>query len=544
MSTVRWGGVWSTGVLALIGALALGCRGPETRPAGGPAPAATSTPGGGAEAAPRELRVVYHAPKTLDWTAGADTEATALARNLYEGLRVMTPDGKGTGPGAAGEPAVSADGRTFTFHLRDDARWSDGTPVEAADFVEAWAHCLGAGAQCGVLEPFEKLLAAPDGGFEAIDERTLRVRLAKPHPLTPFALATTAFLPVPRAVRAAHPANWMLPPQGVSNGPWRLAAYRPGVEAVLEPNAHHRGAKSLKLDRVRVTFAQTQQNGDDLFRSGAADLVFGMIPIERVRALLAKADPSLVVWPAACTALLGLNNERGPTADVAFRRALAAAVDREKLALQVLGMGQVPAMGFTPPDLWQDPPSVPPDAGFSPNRAREAYRQSAHAATPDAPVPYLLNEDAGNRLIAQALQRDVKETLGIGLELQSLEWGALNERLARGEFAVVRMAWCAVAPDPAAFTSLFRSTSPENPSRYRNAEFDTTLDRLIDAPTEQAREAIVAEAEARLAADVAAIPLYHYARALLVRPCLKGLTANAFDLQYFDHVDLSGCQGE
>jgi oligopeptide transport system substrate-binding protein len=540
MSTVRWGGVRSTCVFVLIGALAVGCRGPAARPEGRPAPAVAPAP----EAAPRELRVVVHAPKTLDWTAGADTETTALARNLYEGLRVMTPDGKGTEPGAALDPEVSADGRTWTFRLRDDARWSDGAPVTAADFAEAWAHCLGAGAECGVLEPFDKLLAAPDGGVEAVDARTLRVRLAKPAPLTPFALATTAFLPVPRAVRAAHPADWMLPPQGVSNGPWRLAAYRPGVEAVLEPNPHHRRAGNLKLDRVRVTFVQSQQNGDDLFRSGGADLVFGQIPIERIRELRAQSDPSLILWPVACTYLLGLNTERGPTADLSFRRALASAIDREKLALQVLGMGQIPATGFAPPAMWQSPPPAPADAAFSPTRAREAYRSSAHAGTPDGPVPYLLNENAGNRLIAETVQRDVQETLGVRLDLQTLEWGNLIERLARGDFALVRMSWCAAGPDPLDLVRGFRSTAADNPSRYKNPKVDQAFDRLLDAPTVAARETIVAEIEALVAADVAAIPLYHFARALLVRPCVKGLVANAFDLLYFDRLDLSGCQGE
>lgn len=545
MSTVRWCGSWRGFALGLLSVLAMACRGPgvpaassrqETSTASSPDPSAAPTP--------REFRVVVHAPKTLDWTAGADSETTQLALNLYEGLRAMTPDGKGTVAGAAGDPEVSADGRTLTFRLRDDARWSDGTPVEAADFVEAWTRCLGAGAECGVLEPFEKLLAGPDGGFEAIDARTVRVRLARPHPMLPFALATTAFLPVPRAARAAHPSDWMLPPHAASNGAWRLATYRPGVEAVLEPNPHHRAASTLKVDRVRVLFVQTLQNADDLFRSGAADLVYGMVPIERVREWRDKGDPRLVVWPAACTYFLALNTERGPTADPAFRRALAAGIDREKLALQVLGMGQTPATGFAPPSLWSSPPTAPPDAGFSLGRARDAYRASTHAATPATPVPYLLNENAGNRMIAEAVQRDVQETLGVRLDLQALEWGALNDRLANGDFAVARMSWCAAAPDPAELVRPFRSTAPGNPSRYRSAEVDAALDRLAEAPTLAAREALVAEIEALLAADVAAIPLYHYARALLVRPCVKGLVPNAFDLQYFDRVDLSSCKQE
>jgi len=545
MSTVRGCETWQTVLLVALGAVLGACRGPRA-PEGTPskeAPPVRETPVV-ASPQPRELRLAYHEPKTLDWTAGADIETVVLARNLYEGLTVLAPDGKGTQPGAAEAPEISADGRTLLFRLRDDARWSDGAPVTAADFTEAWARCLAPGLDCGVIEPFDKLLTGPDGGFEALDERTVRVRLARADAMLPFALATTAFLPVARAVRTAHATDWVLPPHAVSNGPWRIAAYRPGVEIVLEPNRHHRGAAALKLDRVRVAFVQTQQNADDLFRSGAVDLVFGRIPIERIRELRAKADPSLVVWPVACTYYLALNTERGVTADLAFRRALAAGIDREKLALQVLGMGQTPATGFSPPVLWQKPPAPQADAGYSPTRAREVYRGSKHATTPLEPVPYLLNEDAGNRLIAEAVQRDVRETLGVQLDLQSLEWGVLNERLARGDFAVARFSQCAAAPDPAELVRQFRSTAPDNPSRYRSPAVDAALDRLAVAPTLQEREAIVTEIEGRLAADVAGIPLYHYARALLVRPCLKGLVANAFDLQPYDRIDLSMCQGE
>ena len=532
--------------MVALGLFAAACRGaaPETNreaaSAVSPAPAAPSAP------ASRELRLALHAPKTLDWTVGIDTDGALLLGNLYEGLRVMTPDGKGTEPGAAGEPEVSADGRTWTFRLRDDARWSDGTPVTAADFVEGWAACLAEGAACGASEDWTKLLAAPEGGYRALDERTLELRLTRPWPLLPFALTSTALLPVQRAARAAHPADWRMPPNAVSNGPWRLVSYSAGVDAVLEPNPHHRGAKALGLDRVRVTFVQTQANGDDLFRAGQLDLLLGRIPIERIRELRAKADPRLVVWPLACTYFLALNTAEGPTADLGLRKALAAAVDREKVALQVLGMGQVPAGGFVPPALWSTPPAAAVDPGFSPSRAREAYRASTHATGAAEPLPYLFNEDAGNRMIAEAVQRDVQETLGVRLELKSLEWSALLERLKQGQFSVARMSWCAVTPDPAELVADFRSGAPGNPSRYANPDVDAILGRLVEAPTLAAREALVREVEAKLVADVAAIPLYHAARALLVRPCVKGLQANAFGVIRFDRIDLSACsaQGE
>ena len=533
-------------VLAALVVASVACRGSTSKvePEAGPAASATARPA--PSQASRELRVALHAPKTLDWTAGLDMDGTVLTANLYEGLRVMAPDGKGTVPGAAGEPEVSADGRTWTFRLRDDARWSDGSPVTAADFVAGWTTCLADGAACGVNEALPRLLAPPEGGYRALDDRTLEVRLARPWPLLPFALASTAFLPVPRSVQAAHPSDWMTPPAAVSNGPWRPGAYRPGVDAVLQPNVHHRAAATLPLDRVRLTFVQTQQNGDDLFRAGALDVLVGRVPIERVRELRAKADPQLVVWPTACTYFLALNTREGPTADPAFRRALAAAVDREKLALQVLGMGQQPAVGFVSPTLWAAAPAPATEAAFSPARAREAYRASTHAATPQAPVPYLLNEDAGNRLIAEAVQRDVHETLGVRLELQSVEWAAMLERLKQGAFSVSRMSWCAGAPDPSELVVGFRTGAPDNPSRYSSPEVDAALDRLAEAPTLEAREALVREIEAKLVADVAGIPLYHAARALLVRPCVKGLVPNAFDLMRFERVDLSACaaQGE
>jgi len=516
--------------LALLIALAACSREPPPPAPATPAPAAAAAP------APREVRIVLHEPSTLDWRQGLDTEGTLVALSLHEGLFRWRPDGSGVEPGLATSHELSPDGLTWTFHLRPDATWSDGAPLTSADLLESWRACAAPDARCGAPEDVAAWLRAPDG-LSAPDATTLVVRLPTPWPLLPSVLATAPFLPLPR--HAASDAPGALPFQGVSSGPWRLETYQAGQGARLVPNPRHPRAADRKAAAIRLRFVQAETSGDDLFRAGDADLVFGMIPIERIRALRAAGAPELVTMPVACTYFLALRVDRPPLSDLRVRRALSAAVDRERLVLQVIGMGQEPLTGIVPTALWRAHGQQPPvEAAYDPTVARAALGD----ARPAEALPYLLNEGAGNLLIAQAVQRDVAEALGVTLELTTLEWGTLLARVNQGDFAIARMTWCAASPDPAEFVRSFGSKSPDNVFGFADPAVDeaiAALDRAGDLPTRlQAVRAI----EARVLEGTPVVPLYSFARALLVRPCLKGLHPNPFDVQRWETLDASACR--
>lgn len=503
-----------------------------------------------------ELRLVYHSPNTLDWATGIDKEGLLLASNLYEGLTVQRADGEGTRRGLAKGIEVGADGRTWMFQLRDDARWSDGTPVTAEDLIAGWRRCIAPDSRCSSLGAFRRIEGAAaiiDGqaevgakiGVDALDDHALLVRLTAPYPLFEEALASVEFLPVPRQVlaRVEPGQDWTSAEHGAWNGPWKLASYESGVGARLVPNPQHRAHDDLKISGVRVTFVGTHANGDDLFRSGKADVVYGMVPIERIRELRAARAPALQLWPVLCTYYLAVNTRRAPTNELALREALFHAIDRETLCLRTLGMGQIPATRLIPSSLAETAElPTPSQIGFDPARARAAFAQVPKDKLGERPLELLFNASVGHRLIAGAVREDLRKTLGLEVQLQALEWATLLERMRSGDYDLARLSWCASMPDPLEFLQGLRAGDEGNAPGYSSPDFDAWLERASQSTEALARASWLGRAEAQALRDKPMIPLYFYTRALLSRPCVRGLTPNALEVQRYEQVDLSACQ--
>ena len=528
----------------LVVALAGSCSKP--RPSAGAG--AKSGPEGETPAAPAPtLRLGFYAPNTLDWAQRMDQNGAVLALNLYEGLYVHKADGSGVEPGLVKDARVDEAGTTWRFTLRDDARWSDGAPVTAHDLVASWQRTLAPGSASAFLAPFRLIRgvaealeagAAPgDESFHAASDHELVLRLVAPNPRLTEALASPGFLPAPRQLLAAHPTDWMLPPHGVSNGRWRLDVYQAGSHAELAPNPHHRAAP--EGGRVRVQFVASQQAGLDAYRATQVDLVYGMIPIEAIRAYLKEGKPELVTTPVFCTYFLMVNTKRAPLSDPDLRRALHAGIDRERLTLQTLGMGQRPATHLVPEVFGASGYAALEVPGFDATRARAALVGVEGLR----PIEILFNVSQGNQLIAEAVQQDWTQTLGFDVQLRAVEWKTFLGMLERGEFDVARYADCAAFADPAEFVRLFASKNEANASGYASKELDRLLAQVDAATDPQARNQLIAQAEQLLARDLPAIPLYTLTRAYLVRPCLKGFTANPRETFRFDLLDASACHG-
>jgi oligopeptide transport system substrate-binding protein len=537
--------------LALVAVLAAACSKKTPVPAPG-APQATASAAAPAPATGQEVRLVLHSTTGLDWTGNLDREGQLLAANLYRGLLVMTPDGNHAEPGAAASFEVDPDGTTYTFHLREGERWSDGQPVTAADFLASWKRSLAPGSGSASLASFRLIAGAPDFlegrasdpasvAIAAPDQRTLTVRLARPFPLFPLAVAGAGFLPIPSHVLAAHPDDWSLPPHAVGNGPWVLAEWKPGQSARLTRNpAWQQEFSAGAPSSVQVSFVPDMDAGDALYRAGRADLVVGMVTMDTVRSLRAEKDPGLLLEPVYCVSYLAANLKRGPLADPNLRHAIHAAIDRERLTLQVLGLGQEPAWGMVP-RVFADSQGYParPAVPLDPQAARAALAK----ASTKGPVELVYNENAGNRLVAEAVQADLKSTLGLEVRLTGLEWKTFLATVQRGEFDLARYAWCAELPDPAEFVRLFHSEDQNNVGGYADATVDLMLEGLDREIELQARNRLVAEVEARLALEMPAIPLYGTTRVLLVRPCLRGVIPNPLEVLRLDRLDASGCGG-
>jgi ABC-type oligopeptide transport system substrate-binding subunit len=453
-------------------------------------------------------------PDTLDPQQAEDNAALAVLGDLYEGLARSASDGTAE-PGAAESWGVSSDGRTYVFHLRHDLRWSNGDALTAAHFAAPLVALTAPGSlapQAGLFATIERVVVE--------DDRTLRVQLARPVPYLADLLALAAA--APRHPTAAPSA------QSPGNGAFRLRQRIVGEQIALERNPYYWDAARVALDTVvyrTITDLGTELN---LYRTGELDIT-SEVPNTQVTTLRAERPAELHVTPYLGTYSYVVNLARLPDRDA--RRALAMAVDRERITRQVTGAGERPAYGWIPDGIPAYAPArFPWQALQYPDAAREARTAwAAASARGAAPKRLALCTDASanHHRTAVALADLWHSALGVDTEIIELEWTVyLDRRRSPGDCDLVRLGWSADFIAPEAFASVFESGHPQNTLGYRSVRYDSLLERSRTAPTPGERMTLIASAEAQLLDDVAVIPIFFRVSKRLVSPGVVGVQAN------------------
>ncbi|MDO5604448.1 MAG: peptide ABC transporter substrate-binding protein [Paracoccus sp. (in: a-proteobacteria)] len=464
--------------------------------------------------------------ETLDPANAVDRGADDAVRNLFEGLLNEAPDGTLL-PGVASGYSESDDGLRYVFTLRPQARWSDGVPVTAQDFVHAWRRLAdpATGAELGWYVADVMRLANADEiragqlppedlGVVAMDDHRLEITLLARAPWFPRTLTHVAAFPLPRHVADGG---------GVTgNGAFMLESNGPdGISMIRNPA--YWDAENVAPDRLSGIVENDQTAALALYRAGGIDRV--QVAAGQLERLRAELPAETVVLPVGCTYGYILNlSESGPPAlaDPAIRRALDLLTDRETIAGTVLGGGQQPAgswthwaiSGFVAPARPQD------DPGPAGRAAEAAQLLEAAGITPETPLRLTLNYNTldDHRRIAAAIQQ-MWRPYGIMLRLNNLDWRVHEGRMKAQEFELARFGWCADYDDPAAFLDYFRRDGV-NAGRFDNPAYDALLDDALIAADPAAR---YTAAEAILARELPMIAIYHYARAELIRPGIGGI---------------------
>ncbi len=430
-------------------------------------------------------------PGSLDPALAQDEHAFNVLADLYEGLVVHGPDGAIL-PGAASHWTISDDDLTWTFHLRDGLRWSNGEALTAAQFANAFARV----ADPALAAPLSFLLE-PVADVDATDDVTLVIELAAPTPHFLAVLAMPIALPIwPDAA-----------PGEVSNGPYRLDTWRPGELLRVVRNEHYRDPVSVNVDAVE--YYPIADPATELLRYRAGELhVTATVPPTSLEALRRGRAGELRIAPRLAVYYLAPDLTEPPLDDPAVREALSRAIDREAL-VKVLGRGEQPAYGFVPPGI----------EGYEPAR----YDWSGESVPVDGLPPSLtLLYDVGDvhETIALAVASMWRERLGIEVRLEKREWKYfLASRDQRADWDLMRFAWTGDYAHPTTFLDLFLAGSPMNLPAYVNPDFD----RLVAAGD-------YAGAEALLLADYPVIPLYFYVSKHLVSPAVAGFQDNPLDV--------------
>lgn len=489
-------------------------------------------------------------PEALDPHVTTGTSALSIQTALFEGLVAPDPETLEPLPAVAESWTLSGDGRRYRFRIRETARWSDGMPVVAADFLAAWERAL----RPGQGTPYAYMLHGISGaaaynrtgegpfsevGIRVLGDRELEVVLEKPIPHFLSLLMHPVWYPVPAHRLAdgdggSRVGAWTTVGGFTGNGPFVLVEWKPNQYVATARNPHYWDAAGVGLEGIRFYAFDEPGAEERAFLAGQLH-VTDSLPPARVGAYRKRESPFLRVDPYLGTYYILPNLRGGVLADKRVRKALSLSIDRPSLVENLLGAGQEPALGFVPAEMpGYDSPEFP---GHDPGRARELLAEVGYPGGEGFPrLEYLFNSSESHRKIAEALQAMWREELGIEVSLLNQEWRTYLQRRSSGDFELARAVWIGDYVEPSTFLDLWTSESGNNWAGWHNPRYDALMEAARSATRAEARMDFYGEAEALLIGEQVVIPLYFYVTAYLKDPALKGWSSNLLDWHPFKYL--------
>ncbi len=468
---------------------------------------------------------------------------------LSEGLVGYDPADLHPVPGVAERWEVSADGLTYTFHLRANAKWSNGDAVTAHDFVFSARRILAPALGSPFRYYFDDVRGAKEFtatpgsdfsnvGLRAVDDHTLRIELTHPFPQFLFLLGNWAWYPLHRATLEKYGgvdrpyADWSKPGRLVGNGPFALAEWKPGQVIIVKKNPHYWDAARVRLNEIHFHPIENADTEERAFRSGQLHVTEN-VPGSKLREYAAQQSSPLVVAPIFATYAYVFNVTRPPFDDVRVRQAFSLALDRESIVASQVASGIRPARSFVPPvDGYAGPEAA--TMRFDPAEAR---RLLAAAGYPDGrgfpAIEMATNSSQLHREIAEVLQQLWSKNLGVSVAISLKEGKVFYQERLRKQYALSRSSWFGDYPDPFAFLTLYLSDNGQNTTGYANLDYDRPALAAGQSPDEATRLAKYREAETVLLHDVPVVPLFHETSRHLVHPAVRGRYPNLFEIHPF-----------
>jgi oligopeptide transport system substrate-binding protein len=484
-------------------------------------------------------------PPSLHPGLATDTTSGAVLDQVFEGLMRINQEGVVEPAMAAGEPEVSDDLLTYTFTIRDDAKWSNGDPVTAHDFEFAWKWVLdprnadtdyayqlyvikGAQAAKETEEKDDDAINAllDEVGVKALDEKTLEVTLAQP---TPYFLDLTAFYtyyPVNKTVAEANP-DWALNAGDdyVTNGPFVLDTWEHKSKVVLKKNTGYWDANTVKLETINMFMIENENTALEMYNAGDLDWVGSptdSVPLAAIPAL--KEEGSLNITSLAGVYYYAFNTEAEPFNNVNIRKAFALAINRQGIVENITKGEQQPAMALVPPSIWEES-----NEGYFADNDVEKAKEYLEAGLEELgldslpPLKLSYNTSETHAVIAQAVQDMWNKNLGVEVELNNEEWNVYLDSMGSGNFQVGRMGWLADFNDAINFLEIFQSVGGNNYTNWEDAEYQELLAKSRTETDPAARKEILREAEATFMEALPISPIYFYTNVWTAKDYVKNV---------------------
>ncbi len=476
-----------------------------------------------------------------------------VIQSLFDPLVSFEPVTLKPVPALAERWEISADGLTYTFYLRANAKWSNGDPVTAQDCVDSWRRILTPSLAADYAyflhlirgaEAFNKGTTTDFStvGAKATDARTLVVTLTHPAPYFLQILLNSPWRPVHlRSIAAAgdpyrRGQPWTKPGKLVSSGPFVLKEWATHQRVVVEKSPTYWDRDRVKLNAVHFYPTDSIDAEERAFRAGQLHATWAL-PLSKVLPLQKENSPNLRIDPTLETYFFRLNVRKAPFTDARIRRALSLAIDRETIASKILPGGRKPAPTFVPDFLTGYTP--PKRTAYDPETAR---RLLAEAGFPKGanlpPIEILYNNNEILRLVCEAVQQMWRRELGVDVRLVNQEYKVVFANRRAGDYQLLMGTWTADYLDATTFLDLWRSGSGNNHTGWSDPAYDA-LAKKADATVDPvARAAILAEAEALVLDSAPIIPVYFNTHVYLLHPAVKGWQPTPMDHTDYRYVSL------
>lgn len=461
---------------------------------------------------------------SLDPQVVEDVTGSELARDLFEGLMNQDENGELV-PGVATGFEASEDKTTYTFTLRDDAKWSNGDPVTAQDFVFAWRRAVSPELASPYqwymslmsIENADAIIAgdmAPEElGVTAIDDRTLEVKLSQPLSYFPQMVTHATTFPAPQKVIEEFGDDWTKTENIVSNGAYVLTEHIPNERSTRERNEMYWDNENTIIDKTVALVINDENVALTRFLAGELDRT--EVPAGQFPRLSEEHPEEAISFPRLCNYYYTFNlSDSGPEAfkDVNVRKALALAIDRDIITKNVLAGGEVSAYTFAPAAVANfEPPVTEMQEMTQAERDGKAKELLAEAGYgPENPLKFgmMYNTSDNHQKIAVVMSQMWKQKLGVEVELSNMEWKVFLEVRGNQDFELARGAWCGDYNEASTFLDLLTTPSGYNDGKYSNADYDALIQ---EAKSADDSAPLYAEAEQIFAQDMPVIPVYHAA---------------------------------
>lgn len=437
---------------------------------------------------------------------------------------------------------ISKDGLVFTFKLKPEVKWSDGKPVTAKDYVYSVKRFLAPELAAEYASFYYDIKGAEaynagkgkadDLGVKAIDDYTLQFTLERPRFTFLQLMALWPVLPLREDIITKFGDKWTEPPNYIGNGPFILKEWVHQDHLTFEKNPNYWGTPA-KLDKIvlkmitddKVEFAGFQNNELELSR----------VPVGHEAVVMADPVMSklLVRYAELTTFAFQFNVTKPPFDNKLVRQALACAVDRESFINKVRkGVGK-PALSWIPPGMPGYDANLGKEFAFNPTKAKDLLTQAGYADVSKLPkLTYQFADTAGNRVVAEFLQGQLKDNLGINLELQPMEPKSFSQMVNNEQHTWAWFGWGADYPDPDNWLpEIFGTGAGVNHTLYSNAEVDRVMKQAMAEPDTTKRLALWKKAQEMIVDDMPVVFMFYRERFVLVKPTVKNLKTTGMDGQ-------------